>query len=271
MTRRLKASCELALIDLDGTLFRGNSVIPGAQEFVSRLRANGVQPVFFTNNSTRTERQVAAKLTDLGISAKPDEVCTTAVASAAFVGNNNIPPQSHVLYIGSEGVREGIVKANLIPVHAREAMTQGVELPIRALIIGMDPDTTYRELAVFCRYVACLGEYVLTNGDVRLPTDEGFLPGTGAIGTFVEVATGVKPTIIGKPSAAFVDYALTRFGKSAEQTSIIGDNLMTDIAAGVARGVHSILVLSGVETRLSLAASTIRPDEVYDSVDDLFR
>ncbi|MBX5436613.1 MAG: HAD-IIA family hydrolase [Alicyclobacillaceae bacterium] len=288
----LNRSWELALIDLDGTLYRGDRVIAGAAAFVERLRVRGIQPVFFTNNATRTPAQVVDKLMSMGIRCTPDEVCTSAQAAAAVIRastGGSVP----VAYIGMDGLREAILEAGLEPLEVRAGTPRPALESAKAAAIGLDTRVTYGDLAAFCRVVSRLGQFVLTNGDVRLPVEDGFVPGNGALGAFVETATGVAPVVTGKPEPRFVAYALQRYGARPERTLVIGDNLLTDVAAGVRAGLYTIQVLSGVRYAADgepqaravgmspdEAAACSRepqqpagqwaPDEVYGSVDELF-
>ncbi|MCL6453683.1 MAG: HAD-IIA family hydrolase [Alicyclobacillus sp.] len=262
-----------ALIDLDGTLYRGQSPIRGADAFVERLRQRGIQPIFFTNNATRSPVSVVQRLERFGIDAHPHEVCTAAQSAAALlkaeVGN------AVVLMVGEDGLRTALEEAGLRPVSIRHPKL-GERLPhVQAAVMGLDQQVTYAELDRFCCVVTRLGSFYLTNGDVRLPRATGFQPGCGALGAFVATATGLTPVVAGKPNPAFVQYALERFDALPEETLLIGDNPATDIACGAAAGLYTIQVLSGVSATSDRKADTVgQPeagaDEVVDSVADLF-
>ncbi|KPV43683.1 HAD-IIA family hydrolase [Alicyclobacillus ferrooxydans] len=262
---------KLALIDLDGTLYRGSRVIPGAPEFVARLRDEDIQPVFFTNNATRTPVAVVKHLERLGITAMPHEVVTSAQAAANRVGAPD--GDSYVLYIGQEGLHEALREAGHRPLSVRHPKVRDRLGLVKAAIVGLDPDVTYREFALFSQKTAELGSFILTNGDVQLPTEDGFMPGNGALGVFVEAASRVHPYVAGKPNPDFVGYALERFGISREDAFLVGDNPDTDIRCGRQFGVYTILVETGVAANRRLAQSDSpmeEPDEAVNSVEDLF-
>jgi len=255
-------SCKVALIDIDGTLCNGTEVIQGAPQFVTRLRKQDIQPVFFTNNATRTPEAVVEMLNTLAIEAVPDEVCTSAQAAAHHL-SEQLPRNGRVCFIGQSGLRNALAASSLDARHVRDADALFLSTALGACI-GLDTDVHYRDLERFCSVVARLQAFVLTNADVRLMTEGGFRPGNGAIGAFVATATGVTPVVTGKPQASFVSYALARYGFKAEEAFIVGDNFKTDVAAGVRAGIHTVWVQSGVqysleETALSGADVIILP------------
>lgn len=254
----------LALLDLDGTLYQGSQAVPGADAFVERLRISGVQPVFFTNNATRTPQQVADKLGSLGIKAHPEEVCTSAQAAADWL-KQHVDPDKGIVYIGMDGVEAALQEAGMRHAHVRSWHPD--DFQPGAAVMGLDTSVTYADLAVFCRVVVGLRRFVLTNPDLALPGDGGLQPGNGAFGRLVEAVTGVGPVVTGKPEPYFVDYALRRFGAARDEVVLIGDNPRTDIALGKRCGVHTIRVRTGLGAWV--ASSEDEADWVVDSVADL--
>ncbi|SFU82755.1 HAD-IIA family hydrolase [Alicyclobacillus macrosporangiidus] len=259
---------QAALLDLDGTLYRGDEVVPGAPEFVERLRRRGIRPVFLTNNSTRTPRQVADKLNRMGITAEPDEVCTSAEASAHQLRERFGP--AYIGFVGLDGVREALVEFGHRAVELGTPEHDG-HPGVAAVVVGLDPEITYRRLTAVCAEVSRLGAFILTNGDVRLPAGDRFVPGNGALGAFIETATGIRPYVAGKPNPDFVQFALQRYGLDPDGVLLIGDNRRTDVLAGKLAGVYTVQVQSGVQYAETESASTpLEPDEVHPSVADLF-
>ncbi|QSO53234.1 HAD-IIA family hydrolase [Alicyclobacillus curvatus] len=243
---------KLALIDLDGTLYRGSQPIAGAAEFIARLRDRGIQPVFFTNNATRTPMAVVQHLERMGIEGLPHEVVTSAQASASRIG----PPTAgdYVLYIGQDGLHEALREEGHQPLSVRHPKVGERLHHVKAAVLGLDWQVNYAQLALFCRKTAELGSFILTNGDVQLPAEDGFLPGNGAIGAFVETASRVRPYVAGKPNPDFVGYALSRFGVAREDAFVVGDNPDTDIRCGRLYGLYSIMVETGVAEAARRAA-----------------
>jgi len=263
----------VALLDLDGTLYRGDNPISGADRFVARLRARGIQPVFFTNNATSTPEQVCSRLRQFHVDCEPVEVCTSAQGAAHFIRARHGQVATGV--VGEHGLLQALVDEGLKPQYADPAAADMNLLlkECQVAVLGLDRYCTYHSLAIFARLVDTLGEFVLTNGDVRLPVADGFNPGNGALGHLVETATGVQPLVIGKPNPEFVRYALGRFNCPPDEALIVGDNLLTDIAAGNQACVYSVQVQSGVQARDNdTAMGGFRPqaDEQVDSIDNLF-
>lgn len=259
-------SWKAALIDLDGTLYRGHQRVEGAPEFVERLRERGVQPIFFTNNATRTPVKVVQHLENMGIDAYPHEVCTAAQAAADYL-RRTTPSGGYILSIGQEGLLEALRLEGLQALSIRHPKVVERLCQVTGAVIGLDPHITYSELAVFCQKVAELGAFTLTNPDVRLPVENGFIPGNGAVGALVETASLVHPYVAGKPNGDFVEYALKKYGITADEAIVIGDNLSTDVACGIASGVYTVQVLSGVDKD---GTGDRAANEVAPSVADLF-
>ncbi|ACV58900.1 HAD-IIA family hydrolase [Alicyclobacillus acidocaldarius] len=260
-----------ALLDLDGTLFRGRAVIEGAPEFVRTLRSRGIQPIFFTNNSSRTPVQVAAFLRDLGIGAHPEEVATSAQAAAFLIRQRTSaacqgePPM--VAFVGGPGLEEALRDEGLEPRRARadELRAEWVNRAA-AVAVGLAPDACYGDLALLARVAHRVGWMVLTNPDRRLPVEDGFMPGNGALGAFVQTASSAEVFVTGKPDPSFVDYALHRFHLRRDEVVIVGDNVETDVAAGRAAGLATVWVRSGLGGEIDPAHP---PEWTVDSVASL--
>lgn len=253
------------MVDLDGTLYRGNQVIPGAPEFIQRLTEKGILPVYFTNNSTRTPNEVAQVLQSMGIKATADTVCTSSLAAADIL-LRQVGRGARISYLGMEGLRFALEETGLIPLPAGQTAANGI--PADAAVMGLKTDVTFEELADFCHEVARLGRFVLTNGDLKLPTPRGFWPGNGSFGRLVEATTGVAPTEAGKPMVSFVEYVLHRFGVDKEHAVLIGDNEQTDIAAGKNAGVYTVQVMSGVSAGVAHNQESLA-NECYPSVAEI--
>lgn len=257
-----------ALLDLDGTLFRGRQVIQGAPAFVQALRSRGIQPIFFTNNSSRTPDQVAAFLCDLGIEAHPGEVATSAQAAASLIRERVSETAEEdspiVAFVGGPGLEQALRDEGLDPRRARaeDLRADWVKRAVAAAV-GLAPDACYGDLAVLARVAHRVGWMVLTNPDRRLPVEDGFMPGNGALGAFVQTASSADMFVTGKPDPSFVHYALRRFQLRADEVVIVGDNVETDIAAGRLAGVPTVWVKSGLAGEIH---PTEAPDWMVDSV-----
>src|SRR5881397_3037165 len=222
------------LIDMDGVIYRGHDLIPGADRFIAELREAGVPFLFLTNNSQRTRRDVATKLQRMGIDADESHVFTCAMATARFLARQK--PGGTAYVIGEGGLltalhRNGYSVVDRDPdyVVVGEGRTLNFEMVEKAL--GM---------------ILGGAKLVATNLDPNCPTETGGTrPGCGAIVAMLEAAAGVKAFSVGKPSPVMLRAARKELGLSTDQTVVIGDTMETDVLGGVQLGFKTVLVLSG--------------------------
>ncbi|MBB6021479.1 4-nitrophenyl phosphatase [Paenibacillus sp. JGP012] len=249
------------LIDLDGTLYHGRHRIDGADQLIRTLQEQGVPYLFVTNNSSRTPQGVADHLNGMGITADASQVCTSAVAAAEYVAAE--APGAKVACIGEIGLIQAIKDAGLVLTEDNPDY----------VIQGIDRDFSYLKLTKALRWINGGAQFIMTNPDLQLPADDGLTPGAGTIGAAIEAATGVQPVVIGKPSSIIMRSAIRRLNLKADETAVIGDNMRTDIAAGVAAGCETLLVLTGVTTRDNMdghiQAAKARPDHVFEDLHTL--
>lgn len=241
------------IFDLDGTLYRGHTAIPGAAEFVARLRQAGIPCLFLTNNATTPPQGVAERLTGMGIPATVEDVLTSAQATATILADEL--PGSRVYMIGEAGLREALLVAGL-------ALT-GDFRAADAVVVGMDREATYARLRDAALAIRRGAPFIATNADRTLPTELGLIPGAGSLVGMLEIATDVPARVIGKPSAAIVQFGLQRLGTTAALTAVVGDRPETDIQGGQAAGMPTIAVLTGAGTAEQFAAMRPGPDWVF--------
>lgn len=251
------------LLDLDGTLYHGRNRVPGADALIAGLRERGIPFLFVTNNSSRTPQAVADHLAGMGIPASPEEVCTSSLAAARYIAQES--PGARVAIMGEEGLLEA----------SREAGLEIVEDNPDYVLQGIDRSFRYETLARAARWIREGAGFVLTNPDLMLPSDGGMMPGAGTIGAAIEAASGVAPVIIGKPHGHLMAFAASRLGIPQAEALVVGDNMSTDIAAGVQAGCRTVLVLTGLTTRENLehytALSGVTPDYICSDLPELGR
>ncbi|WP_052476352.1 HAD-IIA family hydrolase [Cohnella kolymensis] len=254
------------LFDLDGTLYRGEAMIPGADRLIAGLQRSGIPYRFVTNNSTKTPEEVALHLRKLGIPADEKSIVTSALGAAYYVLKHH--PGAETFVIGEEGLRQALRNAGLRLIEEGEAAG-----PAALVVQGMDRRLTYDRLAAGVHHILNGAVYVLTNPDRVLPVEGGFLPGAGSIGAALKAATGIEPIVIGKPSHILMDYALEQSGTAPEETWVIGDNPYTDIAAARNAGCPAILVLTGLcdadDWREHCRSADVVPNAVCADLDEL--
>lgn len=263
--------CELpvppraVLFDLDGTLYRGDRALPGAPELVHRLEARGVACWFVTNNSTRTPQDVAAHMRRMGFAVEPERIVTSAWAAALYIAERH--PGAKAYVIGEKGLHEALREAGI------RLACEGEQADV--VVQGLDRSLTYDRL---CRAVAHLlggAVFIQTNPDRLLPVENGYMPGAGSIGAALREATGIAPTVVGKPSAFLVETALRLAGVEPSAAWVVGDNPYTDVAAGWNAGCPTILLLTGFcsekDWQDHCAAAGVRPHAVCRDAAALWR
>jgi HAD superfamily hydrolase (TIGR01457 family) len=242
------------LFDLDGVLYRGDEPVAHAVEAMARIRAAGIAPVFLTNNSSRTPEQVAAKLTGIGIAARPSEVVTSALATADLLAARG---GGSAFVVGQDGVREALAAAGI-------RILDGEPERVDHVVVGVDLEATYTKLRIACELVQRGAHLVATNPDRSFPAPGALWPGAGALLAVITETTGAEAEVIGKPFAPLFEAGRRRAG--AATPLVIGDRLDTDIAGADALGWDSLLVLTGVSTRDDVTSSPARPTYVADDL-----
>lgn len=260
MTADRLRSIKNLIIDMDGVLYQGNQAVPGAKEFFAFLRVRPIGFILATNNSTRTARQYVDKLAGMGIEVALSEILTSSQATAMYL-ETLAPPGTKVYVIGEEGLETAVRERGYI------ISGEGAEF----VVVGLDRDLTYEKLKTATLLIRQGARFIGSNPDKTLPTEEGFIPGAGATLAALEAATGVSPTIVGKPERILFDLALARLGGTQEDTAVIGDRLDTDVLGGHNAGLSTILVLSGATTRQDVDNAPLKPDLVFEDLGHLRR
>jgi NagD protein len=245
------------LIDMDGVIYRGMDVIPGAAQFVHRLRQTRTPFLFLTNNSQRTRRDVATKLCRMGIEATESDVFTCAMATARFLARQK--PGGTAYVIGEGGLLNALH-------HNGYSI---VENDPDYVVVGEGRTLTFEMLEKAVRMVERGAKLIATNLDPNCPTEHGLRPGCGAIVAMIEKATGKQSFSLGKPSPLMFREARKDLGLSTEETIMIGDTMETDILGGVQLGFRTILVLSGGTRREDLSQFAFQPDCIVEDIGDV--
>lgn len=233
---------DAALLDLDGVVYLGPNAVPAAPEAVAKARAQGMRVAFVTNNASRTPAAIAERLTALGVPARSGDVVTAAQAAARLVAER-VAPGSPVLVVGDTGLRQAVHAQGLRPVttvHDRPA----------AVVQGYSPRLGYDLIVEGALAVAAGALFVVSNNDTTAPMGRGNQPGNGSFARVIAHSTQSEPLVAGKPERPLHEEGMRR--TSAANPLVIGDRLDTDIESAVRRGVHSLLVLSGVTSPADL-------------------
>ncbi len=221
------------VLDLDGCVWNGGVLNPGAREALTALHAAGRRLGFISNNSRATGADLRARLHDLGV--KVAEHVLTPLEILGQVIHERWGP-SRVLVIGAREMADSVAGSGhtLVPVERWRAAT--------VVAVGNDFDLTYERLTAACRAAATGAALVTPNLDPRLPIEGGeFLPGCGAIVEAVAVAAGVRPVVVGKPEPSLFLIALGRLGLPAGAVAMVGDSVPSDIRGARAVGMRTVL------------------------------
>ncbi|WP_226895287.1 HAD-IIA family hydrolase [Luteolibacter marinus] len=242
------------LLDMDGVIYRGSKLIPGASEFISRLRKHDIPFRFLTNNSQRARRDVALKLRRLGIPASENEVFTCAMATARFLASQK--PNGTAYVIGEHGLAAALHRNGY----------SVVDDDADFVVVGEGRTLTFEMIERGVRLVEKGARLIATNLDPNCPTEQGTRPGCGAIVAMIERATGVEAFSVGKPSPIMMRAARKEMGLRTDEIVMVGDTMETDILGAVQMGYRSVLVLSGGTRRQDLRNFAYQPDLVVENV-----
>ncbi|WP_238840966.1 HAD-IIA family hydrolase [Prescottella equi] len=256
----LRAGHDVLLLDLDGTVYQGREVIPGARE---ALEAGNERQLYVTNNASRSPAEVAEHLRELGFDAADDDVVTSSQSAARLLAEH-LDTGSAVLVVGTEALCDEVEKVGL------RAVRRFVDAPV-AVVQGHSPATDWAILAEATLAIRAGALWIAANVDSTLPTERGLVLGNGSMVAALRTATGREPIVAGKPAAPLMHDALDR--ARASRPLVVGDRLDTDIAGANAVDVESLLVLTGVSNTADLLRADVehRPTYVAASLDALNR
>lgn len=243
------------LLDLDGTVFRGHAPTPGAVETLAAVES---RILFVTNNASRGAGQVAEHLRELGFTAEPDDVVTSAQSAARLLAQQ-LPQAAKVLIVGTDALAAEISEVGLAPVR------QWSDAPV-AVVQGHSPQTGWPDLAEAALAIRSGALWVAANVDKTLPSERGLLPGNGSMVAALRTATDREPLVAGKPAPVLMADAMSRGDFHAPL--VIGDRLDTDIAGATASQLPSLMVLCGVNTAQDAiwAIPSQRPDYLAEDL-----
>jgi HAD superfamily hydrolase (TIGR01450 family) len=249
------------VLDLDGTVYLGDRLLPGAATTIQRLRESGARVVFVTNKPLETSAQYAAKLTRLGIPAQAEDVVT---AVDALVDYLLVRHSGQVLLLIAEAVVAERLREEGFTVTDRAEEAEVV-------VVSFDRGFDYRKLHAAFRAVRENGAAIIaTNPDPYCPTPEGGLPDCAAMLAALEACTGARAeAVVGKPSSHMAAAFLARLDVDPTSVAVVGDRLMTDVAMGQQIGAAGILVLTGATSAADVARADIKPDYVLTCIDEL--
>jgi glycerol 3-phosphatase-2 len=228
---------DVALLDLDGVVYRGPDAIAHAPEAIAAARARGLGVMYVTNNANRPPSTVAAHLTQIGVPTDTEEVTTAAQAAAGLVAAEN-PVGTRVLVVGGTGLREALAAEGM-------AVVESADDDPAVVVQGFAPDVGWAQLTEALLAINAGAEHIASNLDATLPMERGSAIGNGSLVAAIVNATGTMPRSTGKPQPAIFEQAAARAG--AQRPFVVGDRLDTDLEGARAAGYPGMHVLTGVD------------------------
>jgi len=251
---------KLFLMDMDGTVYVGDSKIPGAMEALQTLKEKGKKVLFLTNNSSKTASSYVGKLSKMGYPVTEEDIYSSGEATIRFLLEERAGKK--VLLLANSAVYKQFEAAG-VPL-----VREGGDL----VVVCFDTELTYEKLVAACNDLFEGKEYIVSHPDVVCPAEPYSVPDVGSFMALIEAVTGRKPDlVIGKPERTMARYIAERYGLRPEEIAMCGDRLYTDIRFAVNNGMKSILVLTGETTKEMLASSDLRPDLVLDTFADVLQ
>jgi NagD protein len=245
------------LSDMDGVLVHEEEAIPGAAEFVKRLRDRGRPFLLLTNNSIFTARDLQARLARSGIDVPEESIWTSALATAQFLDRQR--PGGTAYVIGEAGLTTAMHSIGYVL----------TDRDPEYVVLGETRTYSFEAITTAIRLIEAGARFIATNPDPTGPSPAGSIPATGSVAALITRATGVKPYFVGKPNALMMRSALNRIDAHSESTVMVGDRMDTDIISGLEAGLRTILVLTGSTRPEAVERFPYRPTHIRDSVADL--
>ncbi|MBS1154777.1 MAG: family hydrolase [Proteobacteria bacterium] len=246
--------------DMDGVIYRGKQLIPGAQDFVQRLLASKTPFLFLTNNAEQTPIDLKLKLEQMGVHGlTEDNFITAAMATAMFLKAQNRKPTPKAFVIGGGGLMSELYNVGF---SISESNPDYV-------IVAKSTSFGYEQLKKAVRFIDHGAKFIGTNPDMIDPVEGGMEPAAGTILAAISAATGKKPYIVGKPNALMMTLATRKLGVHPDNAVMVGDRMDTDIVGGMEAGMTTALVLSGVTSPEIMETFPYRPDHVFNNVGEI--
>ena len=258
-TREYLQSKHGFVCDMDGVIYHGNQLLPGVKEFVEWLENNGKRFLFLTNNSGKSPKELAAKLRRMGLHVKEENFYTSALATAKFLSTQ--APGCSAYVIGEPGLFNALYEAGITL----------NDVDPDYVIVGETFNYNLDSMCKAMRLVEKGARLIATNSDLTYPDEYGNVPACRALVAPIEITTGRKAYFIGKPNPLMMRTALHMIDSHSADSVMIGDNMQTDIIAGIESGMTTVLVLSGVSTLENIKVHPYRPTFILNGVGDIIK
>jgi len=245
------------ICDMDGVIYKGNQILPGVPEFMKWLHDEKKEYLFLTNNSGYTPRELQQKLARMGLDVSEEHFYTSALATAAFLKEQ--APGCSVYVIGEAGLLNAIYDAGIIM----------NDIDPDYVVVGEGKAYSLETLTKATNLVYRGAKLIGANSDVSGPTETGIVPACRALVAPIEMATGTQAYFCGKPNPLMMRSGLRKLNCHSSEAVMVGDRMDTDIISGLESGMSTVLVLSGVSAKETLATYAYRPTVVLNGVGDI--
>lgn len=242
---------------MDGVLVHGERPVPGANDFIQRLRDGGHKFLILTNNSRYTPLDLQHRLKSSGFQVEENHFFSSAMATASFIKSQK--PDGSAFVLGGTGLYQAL----------NEVGYTLTDYNPDFVILGETDSYSYDKIIRATQLIAAGVPFIATNPDANGPTESGIIPACGAVAAMLEKATGYKPYFVGKPNPLIMRLALRYLNEHSENAVMVGDSMLTDMRVGLESGMETILVLSGISTRESVLKFPYHPMRIADSVADI--
>ena len=254
---RLK-NTKLFVLDMDGTIYLGSKPIDGAIQFCENIIKSGRKLMYFTNNASRNPDDYAKRLNSLGFPCDRSMIVTSGDVTIAYL--KKYMPEKPVYLVGTPALEKSFENSGII-------LSENSDI----VVVSFDTTLTYEKLEKACTLIRSGAKFYSTHPDINCPTENGYIPDSGAICAAITLSTGISPRYFGKPYAETVEMIETISGTDRSHAVMVGDRLYTDIALGKKNGMLSLLVMSGETTveMLDSAKEEEQPDLIFKSVAEI--
>ena len=264
------------ILDMDGVLWLGMTPMPSLPEFFATLRKLDINYALATNNASRTVEQYIQKFAKFGVEMEGWRILSSAETTAAYL-QNEYPTGTTVFVIGGDGLHQGIRNRGFNVINEKTGMSIDLNHPpnvddmdsAEIVVIGFNWNAAYADFAHAAFHINNGARFIGSNPDSSFPSEIGRMPGAGSLIGLVQIATGVEPTIIGKPHRYIYEEALKRLNATPANTAMVGDRLDTDLLGAHNLNMTKILVRSGIASDADLSNHPVQPEYIFDDINAL--
>ena len=241
------------ILDMDGVLYRGSEPMPRLREFFAFLKERSIPFILVTNNATRTPLERSRKLAAMGVEVSPSEILVSGQAAARYL-RRQYPAGTRVHVFGMPALVRAMEEEGFIP----------ADDDVKVVVASVNLEVTYPKIKQAVDLIRKGAQFIATNLDPNIPSETGFLPGSGAMVAMLATAAEVRPTAVGKPEPIMYELAMDQMGARPETTAAVGDRVATDIVGGKRAGITTVCVLSGASDRVEAEAAGA--DFIFDDI-----